>query len=101
MDTDFVNKYIQKQSQLINELTSKNLMVEVKFQILEEQYAHLLAQHQALVESVERARVSAEEQRAAELEAQKAKPQKKHASSNKQPSELSFAEEEQQLESQF
>ena len=100
MDTDFVNKYIQKQSQLITELTGKNLMVEVKLQILEEQYNQLLAQHQSLVESVERARVAAEEQ-AAELEAQKAKARKKQASSIEQPSETDFVEEEQQLESQF
>ena len=104
MDTDFVNKYIQKQSQLITELTSKNLMVEVKLQLLEERYNDLLAQHQALVEGVERARQAAEEQAAvalAEQEAQKQKAQKKQSTANKQPSVTDFVGEEQQTESQF
>lgn len=104
MDTDFVNKYIQKQSQLINELTSKNLMVEVKLQLLEERYNDLLAQHQALVEGVERARQAAEEQAAvalAEQEAQKQKAQKKQSTVSKQPSVTDFVGEEQQTESQF
>ena len=101
MDTDFVNKYIQKQSQLINELTSKNLMVEVKLQLLEERYNDLLAQHQSLVEGVERARQAAEEQAAlAEQEAQKQKAQKKQPTV-KQPSVTDFVGEEQQTESQF
>lgn len=60
MDTDFINKYVQKQSQLITELTNKNLMVEVKLQIMEERYASLVSQHNALVESVELARQQAE-----------------------------------------
>ena len=97
MDTDFVNKYIQKQSQLINELTSKNLMVEVKLQLLEERYNDLLAQHQSLVEGVERARQAAEEQAA--LAEQKA--QKKQSTAIKQPSVNDFVGEEQQTESQF
>ena len=104
MDTDFVNKYIQKQSQLINELTSKNLMVEVKLQLLEERYNDLLAQHQALVEGVERARQATEEQAAvalAEQEAQKQKAQKKQSTAIKQPSVTGFVGEEQQTESQF
>lgn len=103
MDTDFVNKYIQKQSQLITELTSKNLMVEVKLQQLEERYNELLAQHQTLVESVERARLAAEQQAALlaeEQEAQKSKSQKKQGAS-KQPSETDFVGEEQHTESQF
>lgn len=99
MDTDFVNKYIQKQSQLITELTSKNLMVEVKLQQLEERYNDLLAQHQTLVEGVERARKAAEEQAAAEQEAQKLKAQKKQTI--KQPLVTDFVEENQQAESQF
>lgn len=103
MDTDFVNKYIQKQSQLITELTGKNLMVEVKLQQLEERYNELLVQHQKLVESVERARQTAEEQAAKYAEEQEAQKQKAHRrqAGNKQPSEIDFVEEEQQTESQF
>lgn len=102
MDTDFINKYIQRQSQLITELTGKNLMVEVKLQMLEERYNELAAQHQALVESVERARLAAEEQAriALEQETLKQKTPKKHTTI-KQPSETDFVEEERQHESQF
>lgn len=102
VDTDFVNKFIQKQSQLIAELTSKNLMVEVKLQQLEERYNELVAQHQALVDGVERARLAAEEQAvrlAEEQEAQKHKTQKKQTAI-KQPLETGFVVE-QQTESQF
>lgn len=56
MDTDFVNTYIQKQSQLITELTQKNLMVETKLQLLEAKYAELAERFNALVTSVEKAR---------------------------------------------
>lgn len=103
MDTDFVNKYIQKQNQLITELTSKNLMVEVKLQLLEERYNDLAAQHQSLVESVERARQAAEERaavEAAEREAQ-SRAKKKQPPAIEQPSVTDFVEEEQITESQF
>lgn len=104
MDTDFVNKYIQKQSQLITELTGKNLMVEVKLQLLEERYNDLAAQHQALVEGVERARQAAEERakvEAVEREEAQKRTKKKQAPVIGQPSVTDFVKEEQITESQF
>lgn len=100
MDTDFVNKYIQKQSQLVTELTSKNLMVEVKLQILEEQYNELLAQHQALVASVERAQQLAAENAAREAEESQKRKHKKQQVTDTQLSDDDFVEE-QITESQF
>ena len=105
MEADFVNKFIQKQSQLLSELTNKNLMVETKLELLEVKYNELLTQYNLLAESVERARLAAEqrarEQATALQEAsEKSKPPKKHTKEVIQPSVTDFVEET-STESQF
>lgn len=92
MDNEIINLYVQKQAQLITELTSKNLMVETRFEILEKRFKDLSEQHAALVNSIEQARAAAEQ---AEQSAAASKKELKR----KQPSDPVMTKQD--TESQF
>lgn len=48
MDTEFINRYIQRQTDLIQDLIKKNLMLEVQLSLANDQVALLNAQVQDL-----------------------------------------------------
>lgn len=76
METELVNLFIQKQSQLVTELTNKNLMAESKFQLLEGKYNNLLTSHSTLTEqnNLMRQRLVEYEQVVAAYEAAREQP---------------------------
>lgn len=61
MDTEFINRYIQRQTDLIQDLIKKNLMLEVQLSLANDQVALLNAQVQDLTGPTKDVEVKSEE----------------------------------------
>ncbi len=61
MDTEFINRYIQRQTDLIQDIIKKNLMLEVQLSLANDQVALLNAQVQDLTGPTKDVEVKSEE----------------------------------------
>lgn len=52
MDTEFINKYIEKLSANMNSVTNQYIMLEARYELLQEQNAELIAKVDVLEKKV-------------------------------------------------